>query len=75
MSKWWRDLSPGLRAAIVGALAFAFYTGCLLLIFRDSLDSALVSGLFYALIFAGGTYFTRNASVEPRRGSKSMVSR
>lgn len=75
MSKWWRDLSPGLWAAVVGALAFAFYTGCLLLIFQDSLDSALVRGLFYALIFAGAPTSPRNASVEPRQGSKSMVSR
>lgn len=29
------------------------------LIFGDAFDSALVSGLFYALILAGGTYFTQ----------------
>jgi hypothetical protein len=56
--KRWRELPSGLRIAVVGTVAFAFYMGAGL-IFGDEFDSALVSGLFYGVIFAGGTYFTQ----------------
>jgi hypothetical protein len=46
-----------MRAAVVGVLAFAVYLSGILLIFRDSLDSALFSALFYSFLIAGGTYF------------------
>jgi hypothetical protein len=57
MRKWWRELSPVPRAAVVGAVVFAFYFGGQLLIFQDSLDSALFGALLYSLFLAGGTYF------------------
>ncbi|TQJ36756.1 hypothetical protein FBY36_4064 [Arthrobacter sp. SLBN-122] len=58
MRKWWRALPPSLRVAVIGVFAFSFYMGGGL-IFGEAFDSALVSGLFYALILAGGTYFTQ----------------
>ncbi|KRE82672.1 MULTISPECIES: hypothetical protein [unclassified Arthrobacter] len=44
---------------MLGVVAFAFYVGVLLLIFREGIDDALFSGLFYALIFVVGAYFTQ----------------
>ncbi|WP_324644850.1 hypothetical protein [Pseudarthrobacter sp. LT1] len=58
MRKWGRDLPPGLRVAVIAVVAFAFYTGGGL-IFGEKFISALFSGLFYALILAGGTYFAQ----------------
>lgn len=58
MRKWWRDLPPGLRVAVIAVVAFAFYAGGGL-IFGEKFISALFSGLFYALILAGGTYFAQ----------------
>ncbi|MEW1810474.1 hypothetical protein AB0284_07170 [Pseudarthrobacter phenanthrenivorans] len=58
MRKWWRGVPPVLRVAVIGVVAFGFYMGGGL-IFGEAFDSAFVSGLFYGLIFAGGTYFTQ----------------
>ncbi|WP_224026261.1 hypothetical protein [Arthrobacter sp. NicSoilC5] len=44
--------------ALIAIVAFAVYTGGGL-IFGEAFDSALVNGLCYALILAGGTYFTQ----------------
>jgi hypothetical protein len=59
MRKWWRVLPPGVRVALIGAVAFAVYVGTNLLIFRDRLDDALFSALVYSLVVAGGLYFTQ----------------
>jgi len=60
--KQWRELSPGMRVAVIGVLAFAAYLAGLLLIFRENILSALIKALFYVLILAGGLYFTRKRS-------------
>lgn len=57
MGKWWREISPIQRAAVVGAVVFAFYFGGQVLITRESLDSALFGALVYSLLLAAGTYF------------------
>jgi hypothetical protein len=59
MKKWWHELPPSRRVAVISVVAFVVYAGGLLLIFRENIGGALFNALLYTLFLAGSIYFTQ----------------